>query len=93
MVNQPQPVVDSSSQSEPLLKISNLKTWFNAQNNNDADTVKAVDGIDLEINRGETFCLVGESGSGKSISALSIMGLLPKDVASHPDGEILFYSQ
>ncbi len=94
MTNQPQqPAANNTQESQPLLKISNLKTWFNAQNNNDADTVKAVDGIDLEINRGETFCLVGESGSGKSISALSIMGLLPKDVASHPDGEILFYPE
>ena len=74
-----------------LLKINNLKTWFASQRDDDKRIVKAVDGIDLAINRGETFCLVGESGSGKSITALSIMGLLPTDVTSHPNGEILFY--
>ncbi|HFD12473.1 MAG TPA: ABC transporter ATP-binding protein [Crenotrichaceae bacterium] len=74
-----------------LLKINNLKTWFASQRDDDKRIIKAVDGIDLAINRGETFCLVGESGSGKSITALSIMGLLPTDVTSHPDGEILFY--
>jgi len=51
--------------------------------------VHAVRGVDLEINRGETVCLVGESGSGKSVTALSIMRLLPAGVASHPYGEVL----
>ncbi|MEZ5448254.1 MAG: ATP-binding cassette domain-containing protein [Thiolinea sp.] len=39
---------------------------------------------------GETFCLVGESGSGKSISALSVIRLLPYGIASHPHGHIWF---
>ncbi len=87
MDNQP------TKSKQTLLSITNLKTWFKSQNDNQQQTVKAVDGIDLQINRGETFCLVGESGSGKSISALSIMRLLVKDVASHPAGEIMFYPQ
>ncbi len=59
--------------SEPLLQIKNLKTWLG----NRDDPVKAVDGVDLDINRGETFALLGESGCGKSMTALSMMRLLP----------------
>ncbi len=53
--------------------------------------VRAVDGVSLAIRRGETFCLVGESGSGKSVTALSVMGLLPAGRHRHPAGRILLY--
>jgi len=56
-----------------LLRVANLRTWFNTQ----AGPLRAVDGISFEINKGETFALLGESGSGKSLTALSIMRLLP----------------
>jgi len=59
--------------SSPLLKVVNLKTSF-GQNE---DTEFAVDDVSFSINRGQTFALLGESGSGKSITALSIMRLLP----------------
>lgn len=72
----------------PLLEVKNLHTWLRTG----GETVKAVDGISFSIPRGETFCLVGESGSGKSISALSIMSLLPYGIAEHPKGEIRFNS-
>ncbi len=58
---------------ETLLKIENLKTWLGGG----ANPVRAVDGVDLEIRQGETFALLGESGCGKSMTALSIMRLLP----------------
>ncbi len=59
--------------SDTLLRIKNLKTWLGRG----AAPVRAIDGIDLEIKKGETFALLGESGCGKSMTALSIMRLLP----------------
>ena len=55
-----------------LLKIEELRTWFDTP----AGTVKAVDGVDLTLRRGEILGLVGESGSGKSITGFSILGLV-----------------
>ena len=69
-----------------LLEVRNLHTWFQA----DGETVRAVDGASFRIEAGETFCLVGESGSGKSVSALSVIGLLPADLTERCDGEVLF---
>ena len=56
-----------------MLKIDNLKVALDA----DAGLVKAIDGLTLSIQRGETFALVGESGCGKSMTALAVMRLLP----------------
>ncbi len=68
-----------------LLKIENLKTYFDTW----AGIVKAVDGVSLEINEGETLGLVGESGSGKSVTALSILGIVPKP-GKIIDGKIIY---
>ncbi len=75
--------------SQPLLAVNNLRTYLNSSGR----VVKAVEDVSFSIAKGETFCLVGESGSGKSITALSVMQLLPQDIASHPAGEILFNGQ
>ncbi len=72
--------------SSPLLQVKNLRTYLNTG----AEPVKAVEDVSFAIPQGETFCLVGESGSGKSISALSVIRLLPDGIASHPSGEIWF---
>jgi len=69
-----------------LLEVRNLHTWFRAG----GETVRAVDGVSFHIEPGETFCLVGESGSGKSVSALSVIRLLPADLVERCDGEVLY---
>ena len=74
---------------QPLLEVRNLYTYLQSGNRE----VRAVDGISFSIPKSETFCLVGESGSGKSVSALSVIRLLPQDIATHPSGEILFNGQ
>jgi len=60
--------------SEFLLRVRNLRTVLHGT----GEPVRAVDGIDLEIRRGETFAIVGESGCGKTMTALSLMRLLPE---------------
>ena len=71
-----------------LLEISNLSVAFGKGEN----TVNAVKNISFNIARGESFGLVGESGSGKSVTALSILKLLPYPYASHPTGSIKFHN-
>ncbi len=73
--------------NDALLRVNRLKTWFNTNQG----VLHAVDGIDFEIRRGETFALLGESGSGKSLTALSIMRLLP--AAAQISGEIYLAGQ
>jgi len=68
-----------------MLKIENLKTYFDTF----AGLVKAVDGVSLEVREGETLGLVGESGSGKSVTALSILGIVPKP-GKIIDGKIIY---
>ena len=68
-----------------LLEVKNLKTHFFTMEG----VVKAVDGVSYELNEGETLGLVGESGCGKSVSALSVMRLIPDPPGKIIDGEIL----
>lgn len=69
-----------------LLKVSDLSVSFGRGDKE----VKAVQNVSLEIEKGQTVALVGESGSGKSVTALSVMKLLPYPQAWHPSGEIQF---
>lgn len=68
-----------------LLQVKNLKTCFST----DDGIINAVDGVSFDIARGKTFALVGESGCGKSMTALSIMKLVPKPAGEIVDGQIL----
>jgi oligopeptide/dipeptide ABC transporter ATP-binding protein len=70
----------------PLLEVRDLQTYFFG----DEGTVKAVDRISYDVNEGETLGLVGESGCGKSVSALSILRLIPDPPGRIIGGEIIF---
>ncbi len=76
----------TSAAPQTLVLVRNLSVEFRSGNTQHV----AVKGIDFAIGKGETVALVGESGSGKSVSALSIMRLLPYPAAHHPTGEIFF---
>jgi oligopeptide/dipeptide ABC transporter ATP-binding protein len=75
-----------TNHNQPLLKISGLKTYFFTFDG----LGKAVDGVDFEIARGETVGVVGESGCGKSVSALSVLRLVPDPPGKIVGGQILF---
>ena len=68
--------------NQPLLDVRDLSVAFG--------NTLAVDRVSFSVKRGECVALVGESGSGKSVSALSILKLLPYPSASHPSGQIRF---
>ncbi len=75
--------------THPLLAIDNLSIAFRQQ----GETQTVVHNLSLEVAVGETLAPVGESGSGKSISALSVLRLLPTPPASYPSGDIRFHGQ
>ena len=75
--------------SEPLLSVKDLSVAFGIG----AREILAVDRVSFDIGKGETVALVGESGSGKSVTALSVMKLLPYPAAHHPSGTITFKGQ
>jgi peptide/nickel transport system ATP-binding protein len=72
--------------AERLLEVKNLKTYFNTHHG----VVRAVDGVDLHIDEGETVGIIGESGSGKSVTALSIMRLIAQPYGRIVEGQVLY---
>ncbi len=64
----------------PLLEVTDLRTYFST----DAGVARAVDGVSLQVGAGETLGIVGESGCGKTVTALSVLRLIPS-----PPGEIV----
>jgi oligopeptide/dipeptide ABC transporter ATP-binding protein len=70
----------------PLLKVESLRTYFAMPEG----VLRAVDGVDFEVNRQETVCVVGESGSGKSVTALSVMGLIRRPGRIQTGSKVLF---
>ena len=72
--------------SDNIISVRDLRTYFYLS----TGIAKAVDGVSFDLKKGETMGLVGESGSGKSVTASSIMRLLPKNVGKIKSGEIFF---
>jgi len=73
-------------QNKQLLEISGLKTTFQTF----AEVIRALQGVDFTMSRGETLGMVGETGCGKSVTALSILRLLPGRSGKIADGKIVF---
>ncbi len=80
---------DTGRDQSPLLEVEGLQTYFYTKEG----TVPAVDGVDFELDRGETLGIVGESGSGKSVSALSVLRLVPDPPGKIVGGEVRFDGQ
>jgi peptide/nickel transport system ATP-binding protein len=76
----------TASAPRPLLDIRGLKTHFKT----DDGMMQSVDGVDIRIGSGETVCVVGESGCGKTVTALSVLKLIPMPPGKIVAGEILF---
>ncbi|MGD9410860.1 MAG: ABC transporter ATP-binding protein [Desulfobacterales bacterium] len=72
-----------------LLSVEDLKVYFRSED----EVARAVDGISFDVRREETVCLVGESGCGKTVTALSVMGLVPIPPGEIADGRVLFRDQ
>lgn len=73
-------------ESSPLLRVNNLQTYFFTEEG----VVKAVDGVSFTLEKGRTLGIVGESGSGKSVTAMSILRLIPSPPGKVAGGEIFF---
>ena len=69
-----------------LLSVQDLKVYFQVN----GQLARAVDGVSYDIGKGETVCLVGESGCGKTVSALTIMGIIPRPPGKIMGGKVLF---
>jgi len=72
--------------SDVVLEVRNLKTHFHT----DEGVVPAVDGVDFTLKKGKTLCVVGESGCGKSVTAYTVMRLIPMPPGKVESGEILY---
>jgi peptide/nickel transport system ATP-binding protein len=86
MSTQTQPTTKQDQKGLPLLEVKDLKVEFNIR----GGIVKAVDGLNFEIKRGQTVGIIGESGCGKSVTARAILRMIPK-IGKITQGNILYY--
>lgn len=78
--------ITAASATAKFLSVDDLRIWFRTP----TGLVRAVDGVSIDLAKGETLGLVGESGSGKTVLSRAIMGLLPKQTTIRPTGSVLF---
>jgi peptide/nickel transport system ATP-binding protein len=71
---------------QPVLSVTDLRTYIHT----DQGTIRAVDGVEFDVSRGETVCLVGESGSGKSVTCETVTGIVPQPPAEIVGGRVTF---
>ena len=76
----------TAAAADAVLSVRDLRTHFRTRDG----VVRAVDGVSFDVKRGETLCIVGESGCGKSVSALSVMRLIPDDANTMMSGSVRF---
>ena len=81
--------MEHKTDNNALLSLRDLQVYFRGH-----DTLaRVVDGVNFEVGRGETVCIVGESGCGKTVSALTILGLIPQPPGEIRSGEVIFKGQ
>ncbi len=85
-VELPEAATRDAEAEVPILEVDDLRTHFYTRDG----VVRAVDGVSFHLKRGETLCIVGESGCGKSVTAMSILRLLPQPPAKIVSGRIMF---
>ena len=86
MSTKPTDTNTTAPRSDVVLSVRDLRTQFFTRDG----VVRAVDGVSFDLKRGETLCIVGESGCGKSVTALSILGLIPQGAGRIVGGSIKF---
>ncbi len=85
-IDEDMPIAAAISPGRPLLEVADLRTWFFTRDG----IVRAVDGVSLHVMPGETLAIVGESGCGKSVTALSVLRLVPSPPGKIVSGRIRF---
>ncbi|MEX2445168.1 MAG: dipeptide/oligopeptide/nickel ABC transporter permease/ATP-binding protein [Alkalispirochaeta sp.] len=89
----PEPSESASRSDYPSLDVEQLKTWFWQKQGRTSSAIRAADGVSFRVERGTALGIMGESGSGKSVTALSVLGLVPTPPGKIMNGSIRYYGE